>query len=102
MVLPWVHAVAAASAFTRPADAAIGSASRGIYAPATELAGDLLLRGARRMAQRGWPGWARGIRELEERGCHKVVGRLREVQADPARVLFFLKLWRLALNQADG
>jgi hypothetical protein len=99
VVLPWIHSGCADSAFTPPAGVSIGTSPRSLYAPVTELAGDLLLQGGRRLAQRGWPGWDRGMRELEEQGCHRVVERIRDVQREPARALFLLKLWRLSMNQ---
>jgi hypothetical protein len=99
VVLPWIHSGRADSAFTPAAGASIGTSPRSLYAPVTELAGDLLLQGGRRLAQRGWPGWDRGMRELEEQGCHRVVERIRDVQREPARALFLLKLWRLSMNQ---
>lgn len=99
VVLPWIQAVPSPSGFARPADAAVGGAGRSLYAPAAELAGELLLQGGRRLAQRGWPGWERGVRELDELGCDRMARQLRQVQTDPGRAVFFLKLWRLASSQ---
>ena len=45
-----------------------------------------------------WPGWSRGITEIEERGYHRMAGAMRQVQAGdgPGAALGMLKLLALA------
>ncbi len=100
VVMPWIHAGAASAAFARPANAAAGAKEEDRYSAAAELGADLLLQGARRLAAHDWPGWENRIRELEERGCHRMAGHLRQARATPGHAIYFLKLWRLARNQA--
>lgn len=102
VVLPWLHGEATSAGLMRPAGVGVGTGTtgRGPYASATELAVELLLQGGRRLAQRSWPGWERGVRELAEQGFHRMARQLRHVQSDSGNAVFFLKLWRLALNQA--
>jgi hypothetical protein len=95
VVQPWVHAKVVASTFSHPADASPGHVHGNLYAAATGLGVDLLLQGRHRLSQRNWPGWDRGIRELEERGYHRIAERLRLVQHEGQHSLPFLKLWRL-------
>jgi hypothetical protein len=98
LVQPWVHAKPVASAFSHPADASPGNVHGNLYAAATGLGVELLLQGRQRLSQRNWPGWERGIRELEERGCHRVAERLRLVQHNGQQTAPFLKLWRLGIE----
>jgi hypothetical protein len=97
-IQPWISSARLSSAFVHPADAAPGSTEPRPYATATELGIELLLQGAKRLAQRGWPGWERGIHELEERGYHRMGDQLRQSQIDTSKAISFVKLWRLGLE----
>jgi hypothetical protein len=94
-IQPWISSSQLTSAFVHPSNAAISLAAARPYATATELGIELLLQGAKRLYQRGWPGWDNGIRELEECGYHRMASHLIGLQKDSKGSLLFLKLWRL-------
>jgi hypothetical protein len=102
LLLPWISGEAAAGT----AHGAVhhpGTASRRArYAPAAELAADLVLNGIGRCKARQWPGWERSITETEAEGYHTMAGRLRQVRgsADPAAALDLLKHLALARDLA--
>jgi hypothetical protein len=103
MVLPWIDDAARAAAApdgARP----LATAGHGLarYAPAAELAADLILNGLGRSRARGWPGWERSITETEAQGYHRMASQLRRVRAsaDPAVALDVLKLLALARDLA--
>ncbi|MBL9152556.1 MAG: hypothetical protein JNK37_08730 [Verrucomicrobiales bacterium] len=73
-----------------------------VYAEATELLTALLLQGAARLAQRDWPGWERGIADLEATGHRKMAAWLQEIRNQEAAVLPAVKWWRLGMEiQSD-
>lgn len=95
LVMPWITRTAAMGNHPAPS-AAIQHAAR-VYAPATELLNDLLLQGAARLAQRGWPAWDSGVRQLEATGHHRMAALLSSIQSTPAWALPALKWWRLGV-----
>jgi hypothetical protein len=95
-IQPWISATRIANAFEHPVDA--HASTRRPYASAAECLVDLLLQGADRLSQRGWPGWNRAHDELEATGHHRMAALLRSAQESSSKALPALKWWRLGIE----
>lgn len=100
IVLPWIGTMTQGKSSVEARH--LSSSSPRIYAQATELLADLILQGANRLRQRHWPGWLRGINELEATGHHRMASMLRQIQTAPGDAIAALKFWRLGIAAITG
>ena len=106
LVMPWLGAPGLPTAAPRSERrSGLSRSAPAAYAPAAELAAELVVNGSRRTAARQWPGWPRAITETEERGYHQMAAAMRRVQAGDrgmSAALGMLKLLALARDTASA
>lgn len=99
-IQPWIATSTTTASIPSTTPKGFIQASR-VFGAATELLSDLLLQGAGRLAQRVWPGWSSGTRQLETSGHHRMAGMLATIQQNHDSVVSALKFWRLGVEALE-